>query len=172
MTRRRSTADESLDVLDVLEDVLDEATEALLVLSRTLVGVAASSLAATEDRITLVQYRALVMLGAKGASNVGSLAEELGIHPSTATRLCDRLILNGYIDRNTSRQSRREVTLKLSEAGRALVRAETARRRRAIRGIVARLDRERQAQLVDVLGALTDAADIGPEHAWRLGWTA
>ena len=135
-------------------------------------GVAARSLAATEDRITLVQYRALVMLDVKGERNMGSLADELGIHPSTATRLCDRLIANGYIERATSSRSRREVTLKLTEQGRALVRAETARRRRAIRAIVARLDRETQAQIVDVFATLASAAELGPDQAWRLGWTA
>jgi DNA-binding MarR family transcriptional regulator len=154
------------------DDVVGDATEAVLMLSRALVGVAARSLSATEDRVTLVQYRALVLLGAKGPQKVGTLADELGIHPSTATRLCDRLTLNGFIARATSTQSRREVTLQLSDAGRALVRAETSRRRRAIREIVERLDHDMQAQLVDIFGALTEAAAIGPEQAWRLGWTA
>ena len=141
-------------------------------MSRTLVGVAASSLAATEDTITLVQYRALVMLGARGEQKVQSLAEALGIQPSTATRLCDRLIRKGYIDRAPSTTSRREVTLALSRQGRALVRAETARRRRAIRRIVERLDVETQLEIIDALGALSDAAEVGPDQAWRLGWTA
>jgi DNA-binding MarR family transcriptional regulator len=151
---------------------LDEATDVVLLMSRLLVGVAARSLAATEDRITLVQYRALVVLDATGQQNVASLADALGIHPSTATRLCDRLIANGYIDRTTSAHSRREVTLALSAKGRALVRAETARRRRAIREIVGRLDAETQRQLVDVFGALVEATDAGPDHAWKLGWTS
>ncbi len=150
---------------------LEEATDAVLLTSRTLVGVAARSLAATEDTITLVQYRALVNLSATAKQNVQSLAGALGIRPSTATRLCDRLILKGYIDRTPSKSSRREVTLALSEEGRALVRAETARRRRAIRCIVERLDLETQLEVIDALGALSEAAEGGPDHAWRLGWT-
>ena len=39
-------------------------TDAVLVASRALVGVAARSLAETEDTVTLVQYRALVLLAA------------------------------------------------------------------------------------------------------------
>jgi len=151
---------------------VEEATDAVLLMSRTLVGVAARSLAATEDTITLVQYRALVLLGARGEQNMQSLADALGIQPSTATRLCDRLIRKGYIDRAPSKTSRREVTLALSEEGRALVRAETARRRRAIRRIVERLDVDQQWAIADALGALSDPVGIGPDQAWRLGWTS
>jgi DNA-binding MarR family transcriptional regulator len=153
------------------KSTIDEATDVVLLMSRTLVGVAARSLAATEDTITLVQYRALVMLGATGEQNVQSLADALGIQPSSATRLCDRLVLKGYIDRAPSKTSRREVTLALSEKGRALVRAETARRRRAIRRIVERLDVETRLEIIDALGALSEAAEVGPDQAWRLGWT-
>ncbi len=155
-----------------IDVTLDAATDVVMLLSRMLVGVAAQSLAATEDRITLVQYRALVMLDVKGEQNVGALADKLGIHGSTATRLCDRLIANGYIDRTTSRRSRREVMLALSEKGRTLVRAETTRRRHAIRDIVARLHPDLQVQVIDVLGTLANAAEIGTDHAWRLGWTS
>jgi DNA-binding MarR family transcriptional regulator len=154
------------------EKALDEATDVVLLASRALVGVAARSLAATEDQITLVQYRALVALGAQGEQNVGSLADALGIHPSTATRLCDRLIAKGFIDRRTSVESRREVTLALSDSGRALVRAETLRRRRAIRRIVARLDVEMQLEIVEAFGALAEAAEEVTDQAWKLGWTA
>jgi len=152
--------------------MLDDATDVVLLMSRMLVGVAAQSLAATEDRITLVQYRALVMLASLGEQNVGALAEELGIHGSTATRLCDRLLADGFIDRTTSQRSRREVTVALNAKGRALVRAETARRRQAIRDIVARLDEATQQQVIDAFGPLAGAADVGADHAWRLGWTA
>jgi len=154
------------------EKALDEATDVVLLASRALVGVAARSLAETEDQITLVQYRALVALGARGEQNVGGLADALGIHPSTATRLCDRLIVKGYIDRKTSVESRREVTLALSDSGRALVRAETARRRRAIRRIVGRLDVDTQLEIVEAFGALADAAEEVTDEAWKLGWTA
>ena len=141
----------------------------MLLLSRLLVGIAAESLAATEDRISLVQYRALVLLDAAGDRNVVSLAEALGVHPLTATRLCDRLIDNGYLERTASERSRREVTLSLSAQGRTLVRAETARRRRSIRAIVGRLDRRTQRQVVEVFGALAEAVDEGPDQAWKLG---
>ena len=50
----------------------------------------------------------------------------LGIHPSTATRLCDRLVKKGLLDRVTSSESRRETNLTATTQGRALVRAVSA----------------------------------------------
>jgi DNA-binding MarR family transcriptional regulator len=153
-------------------DPLEGATDVVLRASRALVGVAARSLAQTEARLSLVQYRALVALAVNGAQNVGTLAEALGIHPSTATRLCDRLVAKGLMMRTTSAESRREVTLALSASGADLVHAETERRRRAIHRIVAHLDRETQLEIVDAVGALVDAAEEAHDDAWKLGWTA
>ena len=153
-------------------DPIEDATDAVLRASRALVGVAAQSLAQTEAHLSLVQYRALVALSVNGEQNVGALAETLGIHPSTATRLCDRLVAKGLIERTTSEESRREVTLALSRAGRALVRAETDRRRRAIRRIVERLDRATQLEITDSVRALVHAAEEVHDDAWKLGWTA
>ena len=151
---------------------MDEATDAVLLVSRALVGVAAKSLAATEAHITLPQYRALVVLDSRGDQNVSALAEILGIHPSTLTRLCDRLTDNRLIERSTSGESRREVTIALSEKGRALVRAETEQRRQAIREIVGRTDPATQSAIADAFYALAEAAEEVHGHAWKLGWTA
>jgi DNA-binding MarR family transcriptional regulator len=150
----------------------DEATEMVLVASRALVGVAARSLAALEPEITLRQYRALVLLAARGEQNVSSLANALSIHASTATRLCDRLLAKGLIERSTSSESRREVSLTLTRAGHAMVRSVTARRRKEIGRIVAQLQPEVQRALVDAFAAFADAAGELPDHAWKLGWTA
>ena len=97
--------------------------------SRALVGIAARSLAAVEDTVTLVQYRALVLLASRGEMNVGTLADALGLHQSTATRLCDRLVGKGLVERSHPAESRREVFVGLTSSGQALVRAVNARRR-------------------------------------------
>jgi DNA-binding MarR family transcriptional regulator len=148
-----------------------DATASTLLASRALVGVAARSLSETESDVTLVQYRALVLLNTRGPQNVGSLAEALGIHPSTATRLCDRLLAKGLIERTTSPANRREVTVALSRGGRAIVREVAARRRREIRRIVGKLDRATQRALVDAFDAFAEAAGELPDDAWKLGWT-
>lgn len=135
-------------------------------------GVAARSLGAIEDSITLPQYRALVLLASRGEENVGVLAEALAIHPSTATRLCDRLAKKGLIERSTSVESRREVTLTLTDAGRTLLRATTQRRVREISKIVGRLDPKTRRAAIEALNAFADAAGEVPDETWKLGWTS
>jgi DNA-binding MarR family transcriptional regulator len=152
-------------------DALDDAVSATLVASRALVGVAARSLAALESDVTAPQYRALVVLSSRGEQNVGMLADALQIHPSTATRLCDRLLAKGLIDRATSDENRRTVTVTLSAAGRALVAGVTRSRRRELRRILGRLDPDTTRALIDALGAFTAAAGELPDDAWKLGWT-
>ena len=83
-------------------DDIDDVTNAVLIASRALIGVAVRSIAVVEDELTLVQYRALVLLVSPGQQNVSDLAEALGVHPSTATRLCDRLVAKGFVHRATS----------------------------------------------------------------------
>src|SRR5258708_3245384 len=133
-------------------------TEALLTASRALVAVAARSLAVGDPDVTLAQYRALVVLASKGARHVGELAETLGVHPSTATRLCDRLVARKLIKRSVDRTNRRETVVALAAAGRALVDRVTAVRRAEIREIVARIPEDLRRPAVDALVAFSTAA--------------
>ena len=149
----------------------DDAVDTVLIASRALVGVAARSLASAESKVTLPQYRALVVIGSRGEQNISTLADALEIHPSTATRLCDRLIAKALIERTPSVDSRREVTVGLSPAGRALVRSVTARRRKELRRIIEQLRPDTQRQLIAAFLAFSEAAGELPEDAWRLGWT-
>ncbi len=170
MTASRTTASSARDDRREIEDVVT----AVVTGSRALLGVAVRSLAALEDELTLVQYRALVLLASRGGLNVSDLAEGLAVHPSTATRLCDRLVAKGFVDRTASSESRREIKLSVTAAGRTLLRSVTARRRREIRRIVERLSSDERDQLRVVFGALADAAgEIElPDDAWKLGWAS
>ena len=127
-------------------------------------------MAATEGTITLVQYRALVLLASQGDLNIGSLAEALGVHQSTATRLCDRLVTKGLIGRATSMESRREVLVTLSPSGQASIGAVTTKRRDEIAKIMARLSPAQRTRLADAFSVFAHAAAELPDDAWKLGW--
>ncbi len=152
---------------------IDDATDAVLVASRALMGVVVRSLAIVEDDVTPVQYRALVVLASRGKQGGSELADALGVQASTATRLCDRLVAKGFIHRATSRQSGREITVTVTPAGRALVRAVTARRRREVSRIVERLPTDDRIRLRAALSSFAGAAGemALPDDAWKLGWT-
>ena len=148
---------------------LPTVTDAVLLASRALVGVAARSLAEVEDEVTLPQFRALVVL-AGSDRNLGDLAEALDVHPSSATRLCTRLEAKGLLTRRPSAQSRRELVVSLTSDGRSLVDAVTRRRRREIARIVARIPEREQSVLVHALGIFAEAAGEMPEPSWSFGW--
>jgi DNA-binding MarR family transcriptional regulator len=149
----------------------NEVVDALLTASRALVAVAARSLAGLEGDVTLPQYRALVVLAAHGPQTVGQLAECLDQHPSTTTRLCDRLVTKGLIGREISAVSRRETTISLAAPGRRVVHEVTRRRRREIERIVARVPPGLRTSLIRALTAFSDAAGEIPEQSWSLGWS-
>jgi DNA-binding MarR family transcriptional regulator len=146
-------------------------TEAMLLASRVFVAVAVSSLADVSDDVTLAQFRVLVILSTRGTQSLASLAEVLDVNPSTATRLCDRLVVKKLIRRTTARADRREVRLATTAAGTQLVRRVTDRRRARIGRLLQRIPEEHRAHLVDGLAALAAAAGDVPEQPWSLGWT-
>jgi len=148
-----------------------EVGQALVVASRALVGIAARSLAAIEGELTLVQYRALVWLAERGPSNVGALAEAVGIHPSTATRLCDRLADKHLIQRANPPGDRREVVLTLAPAGRAIIDSVTRMRHAEIDRLVAGLDATARADIINALQHFAAVAGELPDDAWQLGWS-
>lgn len=142
---------------------LDAVTDAVLVSSRALVAVASRSIAAVDDAVTLPQFRALVVLeSAVGGLKVGALARELRIQPSTATRLCDRLVRKRLARREVDPANRREVTISLSSAGGALVREVTERRRREIASIMVKVPAAQRAAIVEALTAFREAAGEDP----------
>jgi DNA-binding MarR family transcriptional regulator len=150
---------------------LDTVTDAILTASRALVAVAARSLAAVDDDVTLAQYRALVILASQGPRLVGQLAEALAIHPSTATRLCDRLVAKKLVRRGPTSESRRETEISLSRSGKTIVDKVTALRRAEIADIVGRIPARLRPATVEALTAFADAAGEVPQQAWSLGWS-
>jgi DNA-binding MarR family transcriptional regulator len=135
----------------------DAAADALLEASRALVGVAARSLADVD--VTLPQFRALVVLSRPAPVTVGDLAKALDVHPTTATRLCDRLVRKRLVRRHPGvGADRRETILSLSAPGRRLVDRVTARRRRDLAAIVERMDRRDRQAVVEALTAFARAA--------------
>jgi hypothetical protein len=99
-------------------DDVDAMTDAVLTASRLLVAVSAQSIAAVDESITIPQFRLLVVLDTRGPLKLTMLAEYLGVNPSTATRMVDRLVAGDLVIRETNPASRRELFVSLSDSGR------------------------------------------------------
>lgn len=135
-----------------------DATDATLTASRALLGIVARSVADALERVTLPQFRVLVVVSTEGPLRLRTLAERLGVHQSTFSRSVDRMVAAGWVTRAENPDSRREVLVDLTPAGRRLVESVTERRRQAIQRVLARLTEEQRSDVVRVLSALNDAA--------------
>src|ERR687886_1866939 len=124
---------------------LDSDVDVTLSASRALVGVVARTLADVLEVVTLPQFRMLVVLCAEGPLRSGVLSERLGIHQSTLTRLADRLVAQGWVRREPNAESRREVLVDLSDAGRELVTKVLEARRADLAGILRQVSPEDRA---------------------------
>ncbi|MEU8680417.1 MarR family transcriptional regulator [Streptomyces sp. NPDC048611] len=154
-------------------DDVDAVTRAVLTASRLLVAVSARSLGEVEERVTLPQFRMLVVLATRGTTKLVALAELLQVAPSTAMRMVDRLIVAGLADRQANPGNRRETLLQLTDEGRRTVEDVTARRRAEISTIVERLAPAQRSALIDALTAFNDAGGEPPADALEphpLGW--
>ena len=152
-------------------DDVDAVTNAALTASRVLVAVAARSLAAAEDTVTLPQFRLLVVLATRGPLKLAGVAEQLAVNPSTALRMVERLEANESVDRSANPEIRREIVIRLTPAGQRVVDDVTTQRRQEIAAIVAAMRPKDRKQLIKALSAFADAAGepaVDQQITW--GW--
>ncbi len=116
--------------------------------SRALLGVAARSLVPVLEQASLPQFRVLVLLYDGGPMRSGALAEYLGVHPSTFTRMADRLVSYGWVERQEAPDNRREVHVRLTASGAELVEQVMQRRREAIAELLEPLDEPQRRSIV------------------------
>lgn len=167
------------DAPDAVSD--DAVVDAVLLASRSMVSLAEASLRQVSDDVTLAQYRTLVLLMTGGPCRLGDLARATGVNPSTATRMCDRLVHKGLVTRARDRVDRRETVLSLTDKGQQLVDAVTVSRRSLIRSMLQAIPLVERRGLVRALTVLAEAvrSPSDPTGAtpaafrpyWASGWT-
>lgn len=150
-----SSEDRAAEVIEGQAAVVD----AVLAASRVFVAVASNAIAGTTPQVTLPQFRALVLLEQHGVLSIAQLAAELDVVPSTASRMCDRLVHKKLMRRALDRSNRRQVTLRLSPGGLALIAESTRRRKREIARLLRSISPADQDRLAASLALLVRAAD-------------
>src|SRR5689334_8216938 len=136
----------------------DSLVETLLALAPPLVGIGVRSVQVAGGGVTIPQYRVLVLLEDNGPLSVGMIALELGVNPSNATRLCDRLERLGLLTRNSAAHDRRSVLVEVTDAGREVVTSVTAYRRQEFVRVVNRLNGSNSEAVVRALDEVAAAA--------------
>jgi DNA-binding MarR family transcriptional regulator len=144
--------------------------EAVLCALRALVGVAAASIVAVEDVVTVPQLRVLVMLHTRGPMNLVAVAAALEVNPSNASRTCDRLNKAGLLDRRDLPTDRRNITLTLTDTGRQLVDKVIRHRRAAIERALRKMPAAQRERLAEDLSAFAAAAGEPLDESLTLVW--
>jgi DNA-binding MarR family transcriptional regulator len=128
---------------------------------------AAESLAAVLDpargdhalRVSPTQLRVLTWLRSHPQTNVNGLAESLGVGPSSASRLCDRLEALGLARRVADPRDRREVQVLVTPEAEQLLTQISRNRQRALEEVLARMPETARLELARSLTAFHAAAD-------------
>jgi DNA-binding MarR family transcriptional regulator len=144
----------------------ESAVDAVLTASRSMVAVATRSLGATAEETTIAQYRALVVLASRGPQRLVDLASVLDVAPSTAGRMCDRLVSKGLVRRHRARADRRSVLVSITASGRQVIDDATGRRRQLIAEILAKLPLSRQRSVAGAMVAFANATGEVPDCRW------
>lgn len=150
----------------VAPEVCPQAVDEVLTATRALIAVSTRSLGALAEDVSAAQYRTLVVLASRGPQRMVDLAQQLQVNPSTAGRMCDRLVRKGLIHRHRARTDRRIVHVALTGEGRRMVDEVTASRRVMISEMLARLPIEAQQAAAVALRGLSRAAGEIPDRDW------
>lgn len=140
-------------------ELVDSFVAALMGGLRALVVISARSVSEVRRSLSLPQFRVVLILNSEGPIQLNRLAETLGVDPSSAIRMIDRLLDAGFVTRQENPRDRRRVLLGVTPAGAALVRRVTAGRRRRITTIVNAMPVTPRAELTSALIAFSQAAE-------------
>jgi DNA-binding MarR family transcriptional regulator len=134
-------------------------TDTLQSAARIFSAITAESIAQVGEGVTLPQLRVLVLASQPGHLNATGVAEALGVHLSSASRICDRLVQAGLLARRDLPQDRRNVELTLTPTGERLLASVNDHRRDVFTRILRRMDASARAALAEALSGFVAAAE-------------
>lgn len=116
-----------------------------------------------EGDLSRPDYVVLTRLAARECTRSRDLAQAEGLDASTMSRRIASLAGRGLVDRATDPADRRAQILSATDAGRAAVDTERARRVALVTDALASWDETDRAELARLLARLTDTLEQGPQ---------
>lgn len=113
--------------------------------------------------LTIQQFYALEVLDGKSLA-MGDLADQVGLHQSTMSRVVDRLERDGYVVRKRDPGKKRLVEVSLTADGRKLYRFLDRECREITSQLLESLPADRRKDCVDALDILARSVDPGNER--------
>jgi len=120
------------------------------------------------NRVSGSQLRALLVVEAYDGVNLRGLAAQLGVILSSASRLCDRLVAAGLLERVPGRTDRREIALHLTPSGEHLLGGLRTDRQERLATVLSRMSpngRESLLRGLSEFGAVLDGVQESPAAA-------
>ena len=123
-------------------------------------------------RLSAPQLNALLVVETDEGINLRGLAGRLKMILSSASRLCDRLVAAGLVERVPGRADRREIALYLTPASRQLLSDLRVRRQQILSEVLGRMSLAGRAALLRGLtefagAAAADSAAVTPGESAR-----
>ncbi|MGW0204810.1 MarR family winged helix-turn-helix transcriptional regulator [Streptomyces sp. NPDC003233] len=106
------------------------------------------------------QMRVLLTLEHQDGINLRALCDALSSAPPATSRLCDRLVAGGFVERVIGNADRREIRLHLSKQGRAFLDELRTRREQELQTVLRLMPVGKRAALLEGLEAFCDAATL------------
>jgi DNA-binding MarR family transcriptional regulator len=147
----------------------DDEIAAFQVATRDLIDVAVRSVEVVAPGLSLPQFRLMLVLGDLGVTPSTKLARELGVSPSSVTRMADRLVTSGHVSRERDAEKRSIVALALTPHGVETVREVLSWRHVELARILHSMEPGDRAVTARALTTFHLAAASRPEHS-HLGW--
>ena len=117
--------------------------------------------------VSAVQLRAVTLLHQRPGANLGELARGMGVSVSVTSRLVDRLVAAGLVDKRSSATSGREISLWLSECGEATLDRYDDLRLSRVRSRLEELSPEDASAVLSALEVLVPVPGRGPADPVR-----
>lgn len=115
---------------------------ALDAVAGSLLGIWESAREGTASRVSGAQLRAVMVVEQSDGINLRRLATQLDMLLSSASRLCDRLVAAGMLEREPGRFDRREIALHLTPEARRLLAELRADRQEQLGAVLAGMSPE------------------------------
>jgi DNA-binding MarR family transcriptional regulator len=145
---------------------LRAAGQAFLTASRALIGISVRSVAASPVPLTVPQHRLLVLVASDGPRRVGTLADDLGVNQSNASRLVDRLGKLGLARRVRDIEDGRASMVELTPAGRDVLEEVNSHRLHAVMEVLQEISPERRFRAAEALREFNEAAHEAEAIWW------
>ena len=120
--------------------------------------------------VTVSQFRALANVGAAQPMRLTELASQLGVSPSAATQICDRLVGAGLLERRRGGADQRVAALVVTPPGRAVLDRVRAARDLQMRVVLDRLPDGSADEVLAALERLADALGAPADDHAIVGW--